>query len=154
MAMRKPRITALLLLVTLCGFATIAYVEADEVPLGPIRDRQELMKGIGKNAKVVGAALKAGDKAPVAAAAEKIQADAAKIAALFPPGSTNPKSRAKAAIWQQWPKFESDAKQLQTNAAALAATAKAGGNVRDAAQKLFDACKSCHDQFRLPEKKA
>jgi cytochrome c556 len=146
--------TALLLSLMLCGFAMMARTKADEVPAGPIRDRQELMKGIGKNAKVVGDALKAGNTAPVAGAAEKIQADAAKIAALFPPGSTSPKSRAKAEIWQQWPKFESHAKQLQANAAALAAAAKAGGNVRGAAQQLFGACKSCHDQFRMPEKKA
>jgi cytochrome c556 len=152
--MRRNAWTALLLLLMLCGFATMAHTKADEVPAGPIRERQQLMKGIGKNAKVVGDALKAGNTAPVAGAAEKIQADAARIAALFPPGSTSPKSRAKAEIWQQWPKFESHAKQLQTNAAALAAAAKAGGDVRAASQKLFDACKSCHDQFRMPEKKA
>jgi cytochrome c556 len=152
--MRKAWVTALLLLIMLCGFAAIAHTETEELAAGPIHERQELMKGIGKNAKAVGNALKAGNTAPVAGAAEKIEADAAKIAALFPPGSTSPKSRAKADIWQQWPKFESHAKQLQANAAALATAAKAGGNVRGAAQKLFDACTSCHNQFRMPEKKA
>ena len=151
--MRKTWIIALLLSVMLCAFATIAYVNADELPAGPIRDRHELMEGVGKNAKIIGDALKAGNTAPVAGAAEKIQAAAGKVAALFPPGSTSPKSRAKAEIWQDFPKFESDSKHLQTNAAALAAAAKAGGDVSAAAHKLFDACKSCHDQFRAPEKK-
>jgi cytochrome c556 len=150
--MRKIRI-AVPLLVMLCGFATIAYTKTDELPAGPIRDRHELMEGIGKNAKIIGDALKAGNTTPVAGAAAKIQADAGKIAALFPPGSTHPKSRAKAEIWQEWPKFESNTKQLQVNADALAAAAKDGGDVRAAAHNLFDACKSCHDQFRMPEKK-
>jgi cytochrome c556 len=151
--MRKAWVTALLMLVMLCGFATIAHTKTDELPAGPIRDRQQLMEGMGKNAKAVGDALKAGNTAPVAGAAEKIQADAGKIAALFPPGSTNPKSRAKAEIWQQWPQFESDAKQLQAKAAGLGAAAKEGGDVRAVAQQLFYACRSCHDKFRMPEKK-
>jgi cytochrome c556 len=150
--MRKIRIVVPLLVV-LGGFATIAYTETNELPAGPIRDRHELMEGIGKNAKVIGDALKAGNTAPVAGAAEKIQGDAEKIPALFPAGSTNPKSRAKAEIWEQWPKFESDAKKLQMNAAALATAAKDGSDVRAAAHNLFDTCKSCHDQFRTPEKK-
>jgi cytochrome c556 len=150
--MRKIRI-AVPLLVMLGAFATVAYAETDELPAGPIRDRHKLMEGIGKNAKVIGDALKAGSTAPVAGAAEKIQADAGKIPALFPPGSTSPNSRAKAEIWQQWPKFESDAKQLQVNAAALATAAKDGSDVPAAAHNLFGTCRSCHDQFRTPEKK-
>jgi cytochrome c556 len=150
--MRKTWIAAPLL-VTLCGLAAIAHTKTEELPAGSIRDRHELMEGIGKNAKVIGDALKAGNTAPVAGAADRIEADAGKIAALFPPGSTSPKSRARAEIWQNWPRFESDAKQLQTNAAALAAAARAGGDVRAAARNLFDTCKSCHDQFRMAEKK-
>jgi cytochrome c556 len=150
--MRKIRI-AVPLLVVLGGFATRAYTETDELPAGPIRDRHELMEGIGKNAKVIGDALKAGNTAPVAGAAVKIEGAAEKIPALFPAGSTNPKSRAKAEIWQQWPKFEAGAQQLQRNAAVLAGAAKDGTDVHAAAHNLFDTCKSCHDQFRMPEKK-
>ncbi len=139
--------------VLLCGIAA-AHITAEDLPAGPIRERHELMEGIGKKAKIINDALKANNAAPVADAAEKLHADAAKIAALFPPGSTHPKSRAKADIWQDWPKFESTTKQLQANAAALAAAAKNGGDIRTAAQGMFDTCKSCHDQFRVPEKKA
>jgi cytochrome c556 len=60
--------TALLLLLLLCGLATIAHTKADELAAGPIGQRQELMKGIGKNAKAVDDAMKAGNTAPVAAA--------------------------------------------------------------------------------------
>jgi cytochrome c556 len=138
---------------TVLGAFTAMAMKSEDLPAGPIRDRHQLMEGIGKNAKIIGDALKAGNTAPVAGPAAKIQADAGKIAALFPAGSTSPKSRAKAEIWQEWPKFKSAAKQLQMNAAVLAAAAKDGGDVRAAAHNLFDTCKSCHDQFRVPEKK-
>ena len=151
--MRKTWVVAAGLMV-LGGLTVVsAHMKTDELPAGPIRDRHELMEGIGKNAKIIGDALKAGNAAPVAGAAEKIAADAPKIAALFPPGSTNPKSRAKPEIWQSWPKFEEGAKQLQAKATAVAAAAKDGGDVGAAAKTLFGACKSCHDQFRVPEKK-
>ncbi len=132
--------------------AVYAASHAADLPAGPIRDRHELMEGIGNHAKTIGDALKAGNTAPVAGAAEQIQRDAGRITALFPAGSTHQKSRAKADIWQNWAKFEGGAKDPQATAAALAAAAKGGGNVRGGAQAMFDTCKSCHDQFRIPEK--
>jgi len=129
-----------------------AHVHSEELPAGPIRDRHQLMEGIGKHAKVIGDALKSGRFDPIAAAAEQIQSAAPKIAALFPPGSTHPKSRAKAEIWQDWPTFEEATKRLEANAGAVAAAAHDGGDVRARARALFDTCKSCHDRFRVPEK--
>jgi len=136
----------------LCALAVGAH-EGKDLPAGPIRERHYLMEDIGKNSKVIGAALKAGDSGPVAGAAENIQADAAKITGLFPPGSSHPKSRAKPEIWTNWAKFEANAKALQSNAGALANAAKSGGDVKAAADTMFDGCKSCHDDFRVPEKK-
>jgi cytochrome c556 len=130
-----------------------AHEAGHELPPGPAHDRHQLMEGIGKDAKTIGDALKSGTFDAIAAAAEKIAAGASKILPLFPPGSTHPKSRAKPEIWQNWPKFEEEAKQLQSNAAALAAAATNGGDVRGGAKAMFDTCKSCHDQFRVPEKK-
>jgi len=130
-----------------------AHEAAKELPPGPMRDRHELMEGIGKNAKIIGDALKAKNSAPIAGAAEEIQASAAKIAALFPPGSTDPHSRAKPEIWTNWAKFEAGTKDLGTTAGALAAAAKSGGDVGKAADTMYGTCKSCHDDFRVPEKK-
>jgi cytochrome c556 len=75
------------------AFNAIAHQEM-HLPPGPIKDRHELMEGIGKNAKKIGDALKAGDTKPIPAAADGIAASAHKIPGLFPPGSTNEKSRA------------------------------------------------------------
>ena len=137
----------------LAVFAVASAHAADsKLPAGPIRDRHHLMEGIGKNAKTIGDAMKVSNFAPVGGAAEAIAADAAKVVSLFPPGSTDPHSRAKPEIWQDWSKFEAGADRMQKNAAALATTAKDGGDVRAAAKALFDTCKGCHDQFRVPEK--
>ncbi|HYC55669.1 MAG TPA: cytochrome c, partial [Candidatus Binatia bacterium] len=81
----------------------------------------------------------------------KIQADAAKAAALFPKGSTHEYSRAKPEIWDQWAKFEELMKDLEVKAGALASAAKSGGDVGGASKAMFGNCKSCHDQFRKPE---
>ena len=141
-----------LLLVAGVGVVS-AHMTDEELPAGPIRERHELMEGIGKNAKVIGEAVKSGKFEPVAAAAEKIRASAAKIPGLFPKGSSDPKSRAKPEIWTQWDKFENTSKDLEAKAGSLATTAKASGDVPAAAQAMFGTCKSCHDDFRKPEKK-
>jgi cytochrome c556 len=135
------------------GLITTARAHEGKRPPGPIHDRHELMEGIGKNGKAIGEALKAHDLTRVASAAAAIQTDAAKVPGLFPPGSTHPASRAKPEIWSNWDKFEADAKQLEARAGALSAAAKGGGDASGAADALFDTCKSCHDQFRVPEKK-
>ncbi|MBI1815869.1 MAG: cytochrome c [Deltaproteobacteria bacterium] len=144
-------VSALLLPLALTA-ARAHDVESKDLPAGPIRDRHELMEGIGKNAKAINDATKSGDNLVVQTAAEQIEKDSAKITALFPPGSTFEKSRAKPEIWTNWPKFEDGAKQLTATAGALAAAAKTGGDVPAAAKALFGSCKSCHEQFRVPDK--
>ena len=132
--------------------AGAAEVKSEDLPAGPIRDRHELMEGIGKNAKIISDAMKSGKYDGVADAAEKIQASAGKITGLFPPGSTHEKSRAKPEIWANFGKFEEESKQLGEKAGALVTTAKSGGDIPAGAKAMFGSCKSCHEQFRVPDK--
>lgn len=127
--------------------------EEMNLPPGPIKDRHELMENIGGNAKTIGDALKAHDTKPIPAAADAIAADAKKIDALFPPGSTSDQSRAKPEIWTDWAKFQKISADLATHATALAKTAKEGGDAGAAAKVMYGDCKSCHDDFRKPEEK-
>ncbi len=130
-----------------------AHESKEPLPEGPIRERHELMERIGKQAKIIGDALKSGKLEPVGPAAAKIAEEAAKALPLFPEGSTHPRSRAKAEIWKEWPEFEKLMNQLVSDAKATADAGASGGDVRAAANKMFGNCKSCHDRFRLPEKK-
>jgi cytochrome c556 len=150
--MRKAAIVMGTIVLMTGGLQVVSAHEAKDLPAGPIRDRHELMEGMGKNAKIIGDALKSGDHSQVEQAAGKIQASATKIPGLFPPGSTDPKSRAKPEIWTNWKKFEENAKQLEASAGVLQDRVRSGGDFKVEAKKMFDTCKSCHQEFRVPEK--
>jgi len=149
--MNRPAAALAAVLVLCLALVALAH-EDEELPAGPIRDRHELMHGIGDNAKKIGDALKAGDTQAIPPAADAIAASARKIPSLFPAGSTNPKSRALPAIWQDFPRFQQASAELSNSAMALAQTAKEGGDAGAAAKTMFGACKACHDSFRAPDK--
>ncbi len=151
--MRRPLAVAVLAVAGSLALTTVLSAAEKERPAGPIKDRYDLMKGIGKNAKIIGDAMKAGNTEGVAEAAAQIQTAAGKALPLFPPNSTDPSSRAKPNIWTDWEKFKADMKDLEARAGELNEAVSSGGDVAAASQKMFDACKSCHDQFRAPEKK-
>lgn len=135
----------------LLAWQVSAHEDAAKLPEGPIRDRHELMEEIGDHAKKIGGALKQGTTEGVAEEADAISAKAMKVDALFPKDSTHPKSRAKPEIWKNWAEFERLSDALEKDSAALAQTARDGGDVRAAGNKMFESCKSCHDQFRVPD---
>jgi cytochrome c556 len=134
------------------GATGIAWADEQDLPAGPIRERHELMEEIGKQAKALNGALKAGGTAAVAPPAEAIARLAARIVKLFPEGSTHPKSRAKPEIWQKFDQFEALAGGLVTSSSALAVAAKAGADVQSLAAKVTRTCKACHENFRTPKK--
>jgi cytochrome c556 len=72
------------------------------------------------------------------------------IPAMFPKGSTAPKSDAMPVIWEKWADFEKLAQDAATKADTFAKVA-ATGNAADTEAKLKDlgaACKACHKDFR------
>lgn len=157
--MRKARGWLIGLATALVGAAAVAAPAHDtkDLPAGPIRDRHELMEAIGDHAENIGDAMKAGKTSVVANEAQGIALKAKQVTALFPTGSTDPKSRAKPEIWQKWADFERLAAAMGDDAAALAIAAGGADDGNDAdmkaaSQKLFKGCKSCHDEFRVPKK--
>lgn len=151
--MRARLVVGLLVGTMVLGIGQRSTAHGDEdLPAGPIHDRHELMEDIGKQAKVIGDALKSGKLDPIGGAAGKIRELTSKALPLFPAGSTHPKSRAKPEIWTKWADFEAGMKKLETDAAAVEAASKSAGDVRGSAQAMFGNCKSCHNEFRVPEK--
>lgn len=126
------------------------HADHSKLPPGPIRNRAELMEGVGKDAKAIGGALKAGKPADVAQPAAAIASVMDRFITLFPPGSTAEGSRAKPAIWTDRKEFDELAMQLKKAAANLAATAKDNGDVKAASGEVWKTCKACHDKFREP----
>lgn len=144
-----------LAIAALAVVATSGGVRADEekheLPPGPIHDRHELMEHVGDAAKAIGAANKAGKPADAAKPAEEIAAALVKFPGMFPAGSESPLSRAKPAVWTEKAKFDEMAKHGHEAALALAAVAKAGGDLKAPSGAMFKTCKACHDEFRVPK---
>lgn len=152
MLMKLRALTGFLVLIGLLA-APEARAETDlaSLPAGPIRDRVALMEEIGAAAKKINEAAKAGDMAAVILPAEEIARLTPRFGELFPEGSTDPKSRAKASIWTNPDEFEAYNEYLAKYALAIAAAAKDGGNVKKAVKKMFKSCKSCHKKYRIPD---
>jgi cytochrome c556 len=133
--------------------------DLSKLPAGPIRDRHELMEGLGQQAENINNAFSIGaegfDTSIIQQAGTAISMAAHQIPSLFPKGSTDPNSRALPAIWTNWDKFEELAKQLEHQGMSLsnAAGAEDDENLKEKANKMFATCKSCHDQFRKPKDK-
>jgi cytochrome c556 len=123
-----------------------------------VKERSDLMKSFNDSNKIVAAAVKSGEiDAKVIAAAEQISTGARKIPALFPEGTGDDKlrTRAKAVLWQEKPKFEANAKDLETAFAEVATAAKAGdkAGVEAGFKKGNDTCNACHKDYRGPQLK-
>ena len=133
--------------------------DASDLPAGPIRDRHWLMEDMGDQAENINDAFDLGsegfDTEVIQRAAGAIAMNAHRIPGMFPKGSTDPKSRALPAIWDNWDKFTGLAKQLEDQAFKLSQAAGAEDDefLKDKSQKLGATCKSCHEQFRKPSDK-
>jgi cytochrome c556 len=137
--------------------ATLAL--AHEGATGVVKERQDLMDSQKDAMKVIGDMAKGKkpfDAAAATKAANDIHTTAKKIQDLFPKGSGGEKNKSDAlpAVWEKWDRFTANADDLATAADALA---KALGDSaseawKPALQKVGEACKSCHEDFRAEKK--
>jgi cytochrome c556 len=151
--LRATMIATVLAALTAGGYAA---AQAPATPEEAIEARKKLMKEQGAAWKSIQDKTKAGQIKEAAADADKLAGTAQQIVSLFPQGSLNPeKSAAKPEIWQDWPKFESAAKNLETWSVKLRDTAQTGdADATNAVVKDFgrQACGTCHQPFRVPPK--
>lgn len=137
----------------LAGIGRPTPVDAHSGATGIVKERMELMKGLGDELKGLARVFKgeeAYDAARVAAAARRIEEGSGDhMLRLFPAGSTQHPSEARNAIWRDWAEFEAAAEDLGTRAAALAAVAGDGPDAaRTAFAALAQSCKACHRDFK------
>ncbi len=121
-----------------------------------VADRQQLMKRQGQAMTDITAKLRAGNVEAVAADADILSQTSKQIPALFPAGSTSPKSRAKPEIWQKRSEFEGYAKSLEDQSKKVAglARAKDPGTQAAVTEMGRTTCAACHNAFRGPEIKS
>lgn len=145
---------AAFVLCTLALVATDLPMQAHEHATGVVKERMDAMTSMAKHHKTTGERIKARrDLAGVKADAEAIAALASHIAHLFPAGSTQPPTQARAAIWQNWADFENKATALETASKKLAATSPAdAAALGAAASAVTHACSDCHEKYRARRK--
>lgn len=104
-----------------------AVVLAHGGATGVVKERMELMEGIGERMKTLSKMFKGEapyDASTVKEAATEIRDHGGeKITALFPEGSLDEPTEALPAIWQDWARFETLSQQLAGYAGALAEAA-------------------------------
>lgn len=133
------------------AFAAISPVAGHDHATGVVKERMEQMEGMAKYMKAIAERIKGKrDLAAIKADAEAIAALAPHIAHLFPVGSTQTPTEAKATIWKNWPDFESKARALEIESSKLA---KIGSDNIEAlstqVRAVSQACSACHDKYRV-----
>jgi len=125
-----------------------------------IEERQDNFEAIGDAFKAVRGELEKGapDFTLIASKASDINTRAAKIEGHFPAGTSVDDgfdTEALAAIWQKPDDFKAAAQKLVDESAKLASLAGEGDKAAVSAQAMTmgGACKGCHDNFRLDDKK-
>jgi len=141
----------IIILALTLGFMPVAL--ADD---SPQHERHELMEGVGEAAKPVGKMLKGESNFDVdvlMASLQTWQEASAVFGDLFPAGSeTGNDTEAAPAIWEDRAGFEEAlAKFRDATAVALAASPTTLEAAKPVVGPIFDACKGCHDNYRIEE---
>jgi cytochrome c556 len=165
LSVARPLLVATLLAAGLAGCSGGDTSSADAAkPAGEappiLKEREENFEAIGAAFKALRGQLEANapDFALVAAKANDINARAGKITGHFPAGTSTAegfKTEALPAIWEKPEEFKAAAQKLVDESAKLASLAGGGDKAAVGAQAMAmgGACKGCHDQFRLDDKK-
>lgn len=145
-------------LLSLIVFGTGASVCADMSPEMVIKARQSNLKDLGGAFKTVRDQLKVSkpNLAEIKQAAQQISNLAQDQSHWFPQGSgpeTGVKTAAKPEIWSDSAGFAKALGRFSAEAPKLLALANAGDldGLRSQAATVGQACKGCHDTYRVPE---
>ena len=144
------RTAAIALWVFILALATCLPSAAHDHTTGVIKERMDMMEAMARRMKAIRARIDGRrDLAAIKTEAAAIASSTPHIVHLFPLGSTQRPTDAKAAVWKNWPDFE-------RMAAALEAESKKLANVEprdiDALSAQFRAvsaaCGACHEKYR------
>jgi cytochrome c556 len=135
--------------------ASLLPLGAHDHATGVIKERMEMMQQLGKHLKSIRERIDAKrDLGSIKADAEAIATHAPHVAHLFPKGSTQKPTEARAAIWQNWADFERKAAALEAVSKKLV---NADPNDFDAisaeARGVTQACIACHEKYRSKSRK-
>jgi cytochrome c556 len=143
--------SVVLILAALIGSSAIAHEGAH----GIIAERMAVMKTMSKELQAIGEML-LGNGAFNGAAlhhhVDVLHENCHKVESMFPVGSIDHHSRAKALIWEKPHAFHEEMQRLHSATERLAAVAASGDreSLLISFKEVGTICKSCHETFRLP----
>jgi len=148
--MSYPKIRLSLIAATL-AYASLAVADDD-----PRHVRHELMESVGKAAKPIGKMLKGEsdfDGDVLMSSLRTFEDAAGQFGELFPAGSnTGEDTEAAPAIWEDRAGFEEALAKWQTAVAdAIAAQPDTLDAAEPVAGPVFQACKACHETYRIED---
>ncbi len=135
---------------------------ADAAQMTAVKERQQAMKDVGANMKIIAEFVKdsKGTAAEAAAAADKIGEIATAIPAVFKVKATLEemdavgKNRGKPEIWSDWNGFLARGKALEDESAKMASALNGGDAAAIQAQFAAfgkEGCGGCHKTYRGPK---
>jgi cytochrome c556 len=148
MASAKVRVS---LITAILAYASLANASDD-----PRHVRHELMEGVGKAAKPVGNMLKGErdfDVDTLMSSLKTFKDASGQLGDLFPPDSQSGEgTEAAPAIWEDRAGFEEALATWQKAVGdALAAEPATLDDAKPVVGPIFEACKGCHDTYRIEE---
>jgi cytochrome c556 len=122
---------------------------------GVVKERMEMMEAMAKRLKAIRERIDGKrDLAAIKVDAEAIAAHAPHVVHLFPPGSTQKPTDARAAIWQNWSDFERKASALEVESKKLMnISADDPAALSAQARAVTEACGGCHEKYRTKRRK-
>jgi cytochrome c556 len=147
----RGRKRVVLIFAVLVGGGALAHEGAH----GIIAERMAVMKTMSKELKAIGEMLLgngAFDRAALHHHVNILHDNCHKVESMFPVGSIDHHSRAKALIWEKPHAFHEEMQRLHSATERLAAVAASGDreSLLISFKEVSTICKSCHETFRLP----
>src|SRR6185369_5060356 len=144
--------------IAFCALAIAAACRpsgAHDHATGVVKERMDMMEVMAKRLKAIRERIDGKrDLAAIKADAEAIASHAPHLVHLFPPGSTQKPTDARATIWQNWNDFERKATALEVESKKLVNTSADDLAVLSAqARAVTEACGACHEKYRTKRRK-
>lgn len=133
------------------GLSTWHFAAAHSGATGIVKERMEMMKGMGAAMKEIAGMLRGSsdyDAGRIKALGDEMRKHAAHMPMMFPEGSNKEPSEAKATIWTNVEGFKTESAKLAQYAAALAESADDKAAAKTAFRNVGQSCKSCHTDYR------
>jgi cytochrome c556 len=135
------------------AISTVSGIGHDHAT-GVVKERMDMMDAIAKNMKAISERIKnKSDLSEIKAEAEAIAGHSPHIIHLFPKGSMQKPTAARAAIWQNWSDFENIARAMEIESGKLAKLNTDDFSALTAqVQAVSQTCSACHTKYRVKKK--